>query len=784
MSIIHKTRLLLIACLLLPGYLFAQFEDEEELLRPEQAFPAEIVSIDDEYISLKWRIADKYYLYRSKFRFMEEQDAIELGEPVLPPGKIKKDEFFGEIETYRGDVTIKLPYTVSPGAPADFTLTAISQGCADLGVCYPPHKQNLQVKIPLASASTLTIPNPLAVLSSLGKSLGLGGSSDDDFLEPDQAFQLVATSGEDGMVRLDFTAAEDYYLYRDKIKIAIADHPENIKLGKVEMPLGKVKHDEYFGDVSVYYNSARVVVPVINTNNETRPFKLLVEYQGCADAGLCYPPAKKSFDLNAIPTAAAAPKPKPKPVQTAATKIDQPVATQTKNIAPSGGNQAVEGQEEIAEQDKLAKVLLEQPLWFSAAVFFLIGITLAFTPCVFPMIPILSGIIIGQGEKISTRKAFTLSLVYVLAMAITYTVAGVLAGLFGANLQAAFQDPWIVSTFVVLFIALSFSMFGFYELQMPTAVQSRLTQMSNSQHGGTLIGVAIMGFLSALIVGPCVTAPLIGALIVIGQTGDAVLGGTALFALSMGMGAPLLAIGASAGKLLPKAGPWMDTIKAVFGVGLLAVALWLLERIIPGAAGLFLWAVLFIVTAIYMGALDNLPEGTSGWHKLWKGTGIVLLIWGVLMVIGASTGARDMLNPLKNLNSGSGGGGATATQAHLKFTRIKTVDDFKQQLAAANARGQYVMLDFYADWCVYCIQMEERTFPDARVRRKLSNVHLLQADVTANDDQDKALLKHFSLIAPPAILFFDPQGNERRNYRLVGFKNAEDFNAHLAKALK
>jgi thiol:disulfide interchange protein DsbD len=429
-------------------------------------------------------------------------------------------------------------------------------------------------------------------------------------------------------------------------------------------------------------------------------------------------------------------------------------------------------------------VLLEQPLWFSAAVFFLIGITLAFTPCVFPMIPILSGIIIGQGEKISTGKAFTLSLVYVLAMAVTYTIAGVVAGLFGANLQAAFQDPWVVSTFVVLFIALSFSMFGFYELQMPTAIQSRLTQMSNSQHGGTMAGVAIMGFLSALIVGPCVTAPLIGALIVIGQTGDAVLGGTALFALSMGMGAPLLAIGASAGKLLPKAGPWMDTIKAVFGVGLLAVALWLLERIIPGPAGLFLWAVLFIVTAIYMGALDSLPEGTSGWRKLWKGAGIVLLIWGVLMVIGASTGARDMLNPLKNLNSGSGGGSATTTQAHLNFTRIKTVDDFKEQLAAANARGQYVMLDFYADWCVYCIQMEERTFPDAGVQQKLSNVHLLQADVTANDDQDKALLKHFSLIAPPAILFFDPQGNERRNYRLVGFKNAEDFNAHLAKTLK
>ncbi|MCW8963947.1 MAG: protein-disulfide reductase DsbD [Gammaproteobacteria bacterium] len=780
MSLTHKAlRYILIACLLIPGYLFA-VEEEEELLMPEQAFPAEIVSVDSETISIKWSVADKYYLYRSKFRFIEEQDAIELDEAILPPGKIKHDEFFGEVETYRGDVTIKVPYTVTGKAPASFTLTAISQGCADLGVCYPPHKQNLQVDIPVTQASTLSIPNPIAALSNFGKSLGLGGSSDDDFLEPDQAFQLVATSGEDGTVRLDFTVAEAYYLYRDKIKVSIADHPENIKLGEVSLPIGKIKRDEYFGDVSVYYEGTRVYVPVINTNQETRPFKLLVQYQGCADAGLCYPPIKKSFDLNAPPTPVAATKKTAEPV---IVKADKPLTQETKAAAPVVDTQSADA-EPVAEQDKLARILLEKPLWFSALVFFAIGITLAFTPCVFPMIPILSGIIIGQGEKLSTRKAFSLSLVYVLAMAVTYTVAGVVAGLFGANLQAAFQDPWVVSTFVALFVVLSFSMFGFYELQMPTAIQSRLTEISNSQQGGTLVGVGIMGFLSALIVGPCVTAPLIGALIVIGQTGDAVLGGTALFALSMGMGAPLLAIGASAGKLLPKAGPWMDTIKAVFGVGLLAVALWLLERIIPGPAGLFLWAVLFIVSAIYMGAMDSLPDGVSGWRRLWKGVGIIVLIWGVLMVIGASTGSRDMLNPLKNLNSGSGGGTSATSQAHLNFTRIKTVDDFKKQLADANARGQYVMLDFYADWCVYCIQMEERTFPDAGVQRALSNVHLLQADVTANDDQDTALLKHFSLIAPPAILFFDPKGKERKNYRVVGFKDAKDFNAHLAKALK
>lgn len=775
------TRLFLLASLLLPGLAFAQ-ADDEELLMPDDAFPVELVSVDDELITLRWSVADKYYLYRSKFRFLEEQEAIELGDPLLPPGKIKNDEFFGEVETYRGQVTVQVPYTVSGNAPSSFTMTAISQGCADLGVCYLPHKQNLEIKLPIAKAATISVPNPIAALSNFGKSLGLGGSNDDDFLDPDQAFQLVPTVGEDGTVRLDFTAAEGYYLYRDKIKASIEGHPENISLGEVVLPKGKLKRDEYFGDVNVYYGNVRVYAPVTNKNDETRSFTLKVQYQGCADAGLCYPPINKTFELSVKPTpvkAVAANEPAEpkiiKPDETAEAKVTE-AATTTGAAAPEDG-------EPLPEQDKLAKFLLENPLWLSALMFFGLGLLLAFTPCVFPMIPILSGIIIGQGEKITTGKAFELSLVYVLAMAVTYTVAGVIAGLFGANLQAAFQDPWIVSTFVIVFVALSFSMFGFYELQMPTAIQSRLTEISNSQKGGTLAGVAVMGFLSALIVGPCVTAPLIGALIVIGQTGDAVLGGTALFALSMGMGAPLLAIGASAGKLLPKAGPWMDAIKAVFGVGLLAVALWLLERIIPGPVGLFLWAALFIVSAIYMGALDSLPQGVSGWRRLWKGLGIILLIWGVLMVIGASTGSRDMLNPLKNLNTGSGSAGGVSAQAKLDFNYIKTVEDFQQELAKANERGQYVMLDFYADWCVYCIQMEERTFPDPGVQKALANVHLLKADVTANDEQDTALLKHFGLIAPPAILFFDPQGQERRNYRVVGFLDATDFNAHLDKAL-
>lgn len=405
------------------------------------------------------------------------------------------------------------------------------------------------------------------------------------------------------------------------------------------------------------------------------------------------------------------------------------------------------------------------------------------------MIPILSSIIVGQGEEITTRRAFTMSLVYVLAMALTYTVAGVVAGLFGENLQAAFQNPWILGTFSVVFVLLALSMFGFYDLQMPAALQSRLSEISNKQKGGTLIGVGVMGFLSALIVGPCVAAPLAGALIYIGQTGDAVLGGMALFALSLGMGAPLLAIGTSAGKILPRAGDWMNTIKAVFGVMLLAVAIWMLERILPVAIVMGLWAALVIVSGIYMGAIEPLGKDANGWQKLWKGVGLILLVYGILMLVGVAAGGRDTLQPLHGVMGGIGGSSAmTANQAasnhELAFKQIKGLTGLEREIANASASGKPIMLDFYADWCVSCKEMEKFTFSDAGVQGALQNAVLLQADVTANDAQDKALLKRFGIFGPPSIMFFGPDGQERRPYRVVGFMNASDFRAHAQQALR
>ena len=383
----------------------------------------------------------------------------------------------------------------------------------------------------------------------------------------------------------------------------------------------------------------------------------------------------------------------------------------------------------------------------------------------------------------TTHRAFILALTYVLAMSVTYTIAGVIAGLFGSNLQAALQNPWVLSSFALIFVLLALSMFGFYELQLPSSWQSRLAELSNRQQGGTLAGVAVMGLLSALIVGPCVAPPLAGALIYIGQTGDAVLGGLALFALSLGMGAPLIAIGTSAGQLLPRAGVWMDAIKAVFGVLMLAVAIYLLERVIPEAVAMLLWGGLLIVSGVYLGAFQHLPVEASGWRKLWKGLGLIVAVYGALMLVGAAAGGKDTLQPLRGLTLGGSAGAATAQQK-ANFKRIKTTADLDRELAAARSAGSPVMLDFYADWCVYCKQLEKYTFPDPAVQAALTGVALLKADVTDNDEADKALLARIGVPAPPAIIFYAADGTERRSYRLLGFMAPAEFADHVRKALR
>ncbi len=604
----------------------------------------------------------------------------------------------------------------------------------------------------------------LRVSWNLGQAFGFG--TKDDIPTAEQAFRFTAEVAAPDRLWLTWDIADGTFLYQEKIQIALEDAP-NVALGPYELPEPEIKPDTArpdgtIGDVAVYHHRIDLSLPLRRGSTEPTSLTLVVKYQGCSERGICYLPVTRRIGLDL-------------PAATERTHIATPQArAPAADIAPP---KPMGNSEPLSESDQIAAVLAGGNPWATVVLFFGFGLLLAFTPCVFPMIPILSGIIAGQGAAITTRKAFVLSLIYVLAMALTYAVAGVLAGLFGANLRAAFQNPWSLGLFALVFVALALSMFGFYELQLPSRLQSRFAAISNRQEGGALVGVAVMGLLSALIVGPCVAPPLAGALIFIGRTGDWLLGGVSLLALGLGMGAPLIAIGTSAGKLLPKAGAWMDAVKAVFGVALLAVAILLLERILPPAAAMALWGLLLICSGVYLGALQQLPPAASGWSKLWKGLGFCLLTYGVLMLVDTAAGGKDTVQPLRGL--GLGGGNATERQA--VFKPIKSVADLERELAAAGGAGRPVMLDFYADWCVSCKELEY-TFSDPTVVAELDRFVLLRADVTANDEQDQALMQgRFDIPGPPAILFFDSKGRELRGYRVIGFRPAREFADHLRR---
>lgn len=621
----------------------------------------------------------------------------------------------------------------------------------------------------------LALPAGGSPLGGVLKELGLKPSGSAALLSPDEAFRFSAEIKDAHTLRASWKVAEGYYLYRSKLALSLVD-ANGVQLGVYEFPKGEVKQDPEFGAVEVYHHDFEVTLPLKRSSGAAGSLSLRAGFQGCADRGVCYPPMHKTlilplpvFDSLASASAESVAEPLSAPVSPAAECSAQSAAGFVEMAPKSAQCEIVES----LKQDSVGLTLLS---------FFGMGLLLAFTPCIFPMIPILSGIIVGHGHKITSGRGFLLSLAYVVASALAYTVFGVLAGLFGNNLQALFQEPGIIITFSGLFVLLALSMFGLFTLQLPGFMQNRLSDLSRKQHGGTLLGAAAMGALSALIVGPCVAAPLAGALIYIGQSGDALLGGLALFALGMGMGAPLLVIGASAGRLLPKAGGWMNAVKGVFGVGLLAVAVWLLERVVPATAVLLLWAVLFMVSAVYLGALDHLGEGVSGWRRLWKGLGLVLLVQGVLMLIGASSGGTDPWQPLRGFQADSGGRSATANT--LSFRDIRSLAAFEKELAQAKAQGQWVMLDFYADWCVSCKEMERYTFSDQSVRESLRPMVALRADVSGHSEADATLLKHFGLVGPPAVLFFDPEGRERHAFRVVGYMEAPDFSGHLKKLLQ
>jgi thiol:disulfide interchange protein DsbD len=476
--------------------------------------------------------------------------------------------------------------------------------------------------------------------------------------------------------------------------------------------------------------------------------------QGCADVGVCYVPQEEKVRLSLASFSAGAP----------------PGASGSSGLFPAPAAPP-------RSEETVIAGLFHGGFWLLIASFFGFGLLLAFTPCMLPMLPILSGVIAGRGHHLTKMHGFLLSAAYVLGMAITYALAGVAAGLSGAMLSGVLQSPWVLGSFAAVFVALALAMFGLYELQLPVALQSRLAEVSSRVPGGHFLGVFTMGILSALIVGPCIAAPLAGALLYISQSRDVVLGGSALFAMALGLGVPLLVLGASAGALLPKAGPWMDTVKRFFGVLLLAVAIYLISPLIPLTVQMLAWAALLIVAAIYMRAIDPLPPGAHGFQKFSKGIGIIALVAGIAFLVGALSGGRDILQPLSGLRLGSGAGPETPAA----FQRVRSLAELDG--AIKSAAGKPVMLDFYADWCVSCKELERYTFPDPQVRARLARMAALQADVTANTAEDVALLKRFRLFGPPGIVFFDRNGNEINGLRVIGFQPADQFAAVLDQAI-
>lgn len=593
------------------------------------------------------------------------------------------------------------------------------------------------------------------VLLALVSGLATGTSEP---LDPEKAYQFSATALDAGTLEARWQIADGYYMYRDKIKFNLGSGADGVKLGTPQFPNGKIKEDEYFGKVEVYRKELKILLPIeIAAGTTPATVVLKASSQGCADLGICYPPLPQQATVKLVAASVVVPAP-----DTARQR-----ASQTTPLSADAADD---------ESSQIARLLKDASIWTILLFFFGAGLALAFTPCVFPMVPILSGIIVGHGHDIGKSRAFVLSLVYVLGMALTYAVFGVAAGLSGTLLSSAMQNAWVLGAFALVFVALALSMFGFYELQLPSSMQSKIAEEANQQQGGSVHGVALMGGLSAIIVGPCVAAPLAGALLYIAKTCDAILGGGALFIMALGMGLPLLLIGTSARHLLPKPGPWMEAIKQFFGVMLLGVAIWLVSPVITALAQMLAWATLLIFSAIYLHALDPLPPHAHGWHKFGKGLGVLALLVGAALLLGALAGARDPLQPLSFMRVG-----AAAAETHgVTFERVKSLAEMERRIKTA---GRPVMLDFYADWCVSCKEMERFTFNDPAVAARMSGLLLLQADVTANSDEDKALLKRFDLFGPPGIVFFDIKGREAQNLRVVGFQDAALFGSVLDKVL-
>lgn len=592
------------------------------------------------------------------------------------------------------------------------------------------------------------------------------------FLQPDEAFKPKITQINKDTIGIDIDLGENIYLYKDKVKVEDANLKDGIAFESVKMEKS-VDHD---GE-QVFFSSPKIRIHLVKKSlvNGDQKVKVNLSYQGCSSAGLCYEPTDTTLEIS-IDTDQLEGEKSTEPslikADAVEAKVVEPLIAGEENKTAKAPAVAAN----VSETDQIASVIQGGSIWLILISFFGFGLLLSLTPCVFPMIPIISSVILAQGEGIGTKKAFWLSLVYVLSMAMAYTIAGILAGLFGANLQAAFQTPWIITVFALIFVLLALSMFDVYELQVPNFIQSRISRLGGSKGG--IIGIALMGFFSALIVGPCVAAPLAGALIYIGQTGDALLGGIALFSLSIGMGMPLLVVGTTSGRFMPKPGMWMDAVKAIFGVMLLGIAIWMIGRVLDENTTFLLWGGLAVFVAINMGVLEQLGE-----HPAWsarsniKALAFMILLYGMSLLIGGMAGGHNPLHPLEPFVQSKNTVSVSGEISAKKFEKIRAIEELDAILL--ENKGKRVMVDFYADWCTACKEFEEITFSDPSVKLEMDKLVLVQVDLTANDAAAKAFSKKYGIFGPPAILFFDENGHLMNDKMIVGFKEPKEFLKHL-----
>ncbi len=732
--------LLLLSVMLSP--LIGVTQQDSKLLPTEEAFKFQASLVNPNTIEAVWTIAEGYYMYRSKLGFTAEPVQVVLGEPKYPAGTIKHDEYFGEVETYTDSVRISLPLDRDHFVGGPLVLFAAGQGCnKPVGVCYPPITQRIQIDVPVTRSSlTNDLRSGSIKTSSESSSTGssattlqtlLGTTTADthEFLDPEDAFQLEIEIAGENALAVHFKIAPGYYLYRDKISFQIAQGNAQIRV--FDLPPGNVKQDPYFGAVDVYLISRSIIVPIERNDLMADTLSVSINFQGCAEKGICYAP------MNTIRT------------------IELPGVVNTKN------------------DDQAKGVLSVGNLvgFFGAA--FVTGLLLTFTPCVLPLIPILSSIIVGQGGTSGRLRGGVISLAYVLGTAATYAAIGTVAGSTGEQLQAYFQNIWAIGLISIILTLMALSMFGLYEIQMPVFIQSILTSRTASLSAGSFSMIFLLGAISALVVGACVSPLLISVLSIAIFYGDPYLGAGLMFSMALGMGVILIAIGFGAGILLPRTGAWMDRVKRLFGVMLIGVAIYLLGTI-PAVPVLLLWAVLLIMFGIY---LVKSKTAVLKWRYAWNALGTLCIIWGMLAMFGGLNGGRNILKPvtlalfseeiLKDTVSG---------KSETQFYKVTSLAEFEQLLSGAHSDEESVILDFYADWCTDCLRMEKTTFNDPQVRTALSQFRLLKLDVTdPSDTVGKTIKQRYGVYGPPALLFFNPQGQELLEKRLYGYLDPNRF---------